>query len=215
VMDPGSKVTYIGVQIGRVAKIDSVPSDLNAYLIYRRALDEGTGQLEDTTLVAAIKGAASGGPIDSGRAIMEAIAADPAKRRILSDPYSLSPERGREPDLGRQSDMATRRANTIDPSLHGWVTTFVMAAHNTKIVRRSNALLGWAYGKRFRYTEVMSAGKSAAAPIIAAGVTGAIVAGSAFGVLMSRGVGRKLLDRALPKPGSAPGEAAVTAGISP
>ena len=31
-----------------------------------------------------------------------------------------------------------------------------MAAINTRIVRRTNALLGYAYGKDFRYSEVMS-----------------------------------------------------------
>ena len=33
-----------------------------------------------------------------------------------------------------------------------------MAAINTRIVRRSNALLGYAYGKDFRYSEAMSFG---------------------------------------------------------
>jgi len=33
-----------------------------------------------------------------------------------------------------------------------------MAAHNTKIVRRTNGLLGWVYGKNFHYREVMNAG---------------------------------------------------------
>jgi len=82
-----------------------------------------------------------------------------------------------------------------------------MAAHNTKIVRRSNGLLGWVYGKNFRYREVMSAGKSAVAPLVAAGMAGGIVATMTAGALLSRvSAGRRLLDRVLPKPGTGPSE---------
>ena len=169
--------------------------------------------MENTTLVAKIKGGASGGTIDSGRAMMEAIAENPAKRSVVTDPYSLSPDRALEPDLGRQTDVATARASSIDPSLDGWVGTFIMAMHNGKIVRRSNSLLGWAYGKNFRYTEVMSVGKSVVAPAIAAGMTGGIVATSVLGVLMSRGFGKKILDRVLPKPGTGPSEKTRDSGF--
>ena len=202
-----------GAKIVTSCGFDSVPSDLSAYLIYRKSLEDNTGELEDTTLVAKIKGGMSGGTIDSGRAMMEAAAENPAAQRAMADPYSLSPDRALEPK-GRQSDIALRRASSIDPSLDGWVTTFVMAAHNGKIVRRSNALLGWAYGKNFRYNEVMSTGSSIAAPVIAAGVTGGLVAGMATGALLSRvSLGRKVLDKVLPKPGTGPSEETRDSGF--
>ncbi|MEU7765968.1 saccharopine dehydrogenase NADP-binding domain-containing protein [Nocardia sp. NPDC049190] len=194
-----------GAKIVNSCGYDSIPSDLSVYQLYRRTLEDNTGELTDTTLVAALKGGVSGGTIDSGRAMMEAIAADPAKGSVLSHPYSLSPDKSMDPDVGRQSDQALSRASAIDPSLDGWVSTFVMASHNTKIVRRTNGLLGWVYGKNFRYREVMSAGKSRVAPLVAAGMAGGIVAGMTVGALLSRtSAGRKLLDRVLPEPGTGP-----------
>ncbi|KZM70865.1 saccharopine dehydrogenase family protein [Nocardia terpenica] len=196
-----------GAKIVNSCGYDSIPSDLSVYQLYRRTLADNTGELTDTTLVAWLKGGASGGTIDSGRAMMEAVAADPAKASVLSHPYSLSPDRSMDPDVGRQTDQALQRASAIDPSLDGWVATFVMAAHNTKIVRRSNGLLGWVYGKNFRYREVMSAGKSPAAPLVAAGIAGGIAATMVAGALLSRvRAGRRLLDRMLPKPGTGPSE---------
>lgn len=141
----------------------------------------------------------------------EAVAADPAVLEVFLQPYSLSPDASREPDFGPQSDQALQRAAGIDPSLSGWVTVFVMAPHNTKIVRRSNGLLGWVYGKNFRYREVMSTGKSFVAPLVAAGLAGGFAVGTRFGArvapLITVGVVRKVLDLILPRPGSGPGKA--------
>ncbi|MFB7721925.1 saccharopine dehydrogenase family protein [Nocardia sp. NPDC056100] len=202
-----------GAKIVNSAGYDSIPSDLSVYQLYKRSVDDNTGELTDVTLVAWLKGGVSGGTVDSGRAMMEAIAADPKKGAIMSHPYSLSPDKSLEPDVGRQSDQALERAANIDPSLRGWVATFVMGAHNTKIVRRSNGLLGWPYGKNFRYREVMSAGTSATAPLVAAGMAGGIVAGMAAGAVLSRvAVGRRLLDRLVPKPGTGPSEKARNSG---
>ncbi|MEV6137333.1 saccharopine dehydrogenase NADP-binding domain-containing protein [Nocardia sp. NPDC051990] len=202
-----------GAKIVNSCGYDSIPSDLSVYQLYKRTVADSTGELADTTLIASMKGGVSGGTIDSGRAMMEAIAADPAKGSVLSHPYSLSADKSMEPDVGRQTDQALQRASSIDPTLDGWVGTFVMAAHNTKIVRRTNGLLGWVYGKNFRYREVMSAGKSAAAPLVAAGMAGGIVAAGAAGAVLSRvAVGRKLLDRIVPKPGTGPSEQARTSG---
>ncbi|MGQ4596969.1 saccharopine dehydrogenase NADP-binding domain-containing protein [Nocardia sp. R6R-6] len=202
-----------GAKIVNSCGFDSIPSDLNVYQLYRRSVEDNTGELADTTTVASLRGGFSGGTIDTARAMMEAIATDPAKGSVLSHPYSLSPDKSRDPDVGRQSDQALSRASTIDPSLDGWVSTFVMAVHNTKIVRRTNGLLGWVYGKNFRYREVMNAGKSRMAPLVAASVAGGIVAGVAVGAVLSRSsAGRKILDRVLPEPGTGPSEAARASG---
>jgi short subunit dehydrogenase-like uncharacterized protein len=202
-----------GAKIVNSCGYDSIPSDLSVYQLYKRSVADNTGELEETTLIASLKGGVSGGTIDSGRAMMEAIAADPSKGSVMSHPYSLSPDQSMEPKVGRQTDQALQRASSIDPGLDGWVGTFVMAAHNTKIVRRTNGLLGWVYGKNFRYREVMNAGKSPAAPLVAAGMAGGIVATMAAGAVLSRvAVGRKLLDRIVPKPGTGPSEKARTSG---
>ncbi|WP_327150978.1 saccharopine dehydrogenase family protein [Nocardia sp. NBC_01329] len=202
-----------GAKIVNSCGFDSIPSDLSVHQLYRAVAADHAGELADTTLVATVHGGVSGGTIDSARAMWEAIAADPSKKAVISDPYSLSPDTARDPRVGRQSDHALQRAAGIAPGLKGWVGTFVMAPHNTKIVRRSNGLLGWVYGKNFRYREVMDAGTSAAAPLIAAAAAGGVIAGMrAVAVLSKSSPGRELLDRVLPEPGTGPDEKARAAG---
>jgi short subunit dehydrogenase-like uncharacterized protein len=84
-----------------------------------------------------------------------------------------------------------------------WIAPFVMASFNTRIVRRSNALQDWAYGREFSYGEAMGAGSgprgAVTAAIVSAGLVGAVSA-------MSFGPTRGLLDRVLPAPGTGPSE---------
>ncbi len=202
-----------GARIVNSCGFDSVPSDLNAFLCYRASVADGTGELLDTTAVVTMKGGMSGGTLDSVRAIAEAVSDDPSVTRVLAHPHSLSPDPSMEPDMGRDTGLAWSRASAIDDSLDGWVTTFMMAQHNTKVVRRTNGLLGWAYGKHFRYREVMGVGSSRLAPAIAAGVSAGLVGAFAVtGLLSSNSVGRKVLDRAFPKPGTGPSEQSRNSG---
>lgn len=202
-----------GAKIVNSCGFDSVPSDLSVFLLHRRAVEDHAGELASATLVATVRGSMSGGTIDSGRAQWEAIADDPSLGRIVADPYALSPDRNCAPDLGKQSDHTLRRARGIDPSLSGWVTTFIMASHNTKIVRRTNGLLGWAYGKHFRYREVMHAGTSVTAPLTAAVVAAGLATLALLGPMLSRGLGKRVVDRLVPKPGTGPDERARDNGF--
>ena len=188
-----------GARIVHACGFDSVPSELGVLLCAEQAAAEGAGTLEDTVLhVKSAAGGFSGGTIDSMRAQLDAVAGDPALRRLVADPYSLSPDRSAEPELGDEQDRLTV---TKDPELGRWTGSFVMAPFNTRIVRRSNALTGYAYGRRFRYREVMGYGRSPLAPLVAAGVTTGLAAGMAG---MSFGPTRALLDRVLPAPGTGP-----------
>jgi len=74
-------------------------------------------------------------------------------------------------------------------------------------VRRSNALQDWAYGRKFRYSEYMSVGSSAIAPVASAVVYGVGNAASGLGSRYFRMLPRRLVERALPKPGTGPSEA--------
>ena len=115
----------------------------------------------------------------------------------MLDAYGLSPERSLEPTGSERDQLLPTR----DPLLGQWVAPFVMATFNTRIVRRSNALLGYAYGKGFRYREVMSVGRGPAAPLLAAGVSAGLgVLAGGFALKPTRMV----LDRVLPKPGEGP-----------
>jgi short subunit dehydrogenase-like uncharacterized protein len=189
-----------GARIVHSCGYDSIPSDLATYLLAERARADGAGGLTDVTLTAWARGGFSGGTIDSMRAQLEAVGADSSRRRVVGDPYALSPDRAAEP--------ATRQP--ADAGLPGrgrdgrWTAPFVMAGYNTRIVRRSNALQDWAYGRSFRYGEVMGTGSGPVGALTAVAVTGGLAAAlGAFGF----GPTRALLDRVLPAPGSGPSEA--------
>jgi short subunit dehydrogenase-like uncharacterized protein len=78
-----------------------------------------------------------------------------------------------------------------------------MASVNTRVVRRSNALQGWAYGRSLRYGEVMGTGPGARGAVRAVGLTvGLRLTVPAFALPPTR----LLLDRLLPAPGTGPDE---------
>jgi short subunit dehydrogenase-like uncharacterized protein len=85
-----------------------------------------------------------------------------------------------------------------------------MAAINTRVVRRSNALQGWAYGRRFRYREVMAFGEGIKGRAMATGVaaaTGGVTVGMALPPT------RFVLDRVLPDPGEGPSDQMIRDGF--
>ena len=195
-----------GARIVHACGFDSIPSDLGVLLLSERARDDGAGDLAETTLgVLSAKGGVSGGTIDSMRTQLDAVRSDPALRRLVADPYALSPDRGAEPPDPPRIRRAVRR----DPQLGRWTAPFVMAPYNTRIVRRSNALTGHAYGRTLRYREVVAFGPGPLAPIKAAGATlalGALAGG------MTLAPTRAALSRLLPSPGEGPSEATSNAG---
>src|SRR6202035_3281145 len=209
-----------GARIVHACGFDSIPSDLTVYALYRRAVEDGTGEHEhreelgETTFVLrGFSGGFSGGTVASGVELFQTASTDPDVRRLLGDPYSLSTDRGADSDLGPQPDLPWRRGGTIAPELAGlWTAGFLMAPSNTRIVRRSNALQDWAYGRRLRYSEAMSLGSSIAAPVASAGLTGALNATFGVGSRFCRVLPRRLVERVLPKPGTGPSEKARERG---
>jgi short subunit dehydrogenase-like uncharacterized protein len=198
-----------GARIVHACGFDSIPSDLSVYALYRQVAEDGAGELCDTTFVVrGFSGGFSGGTIASMTELFRDASSDPQVRHLLGDPYSLSTDRSAEPDLGSQPDLPWRRGADIAPELAGsWTTGFLMAASNTRVVRRSNALQDWAYGRRFRYSEAMSLGSSFVAPVASAIVTGMMGAAFELGGRFFRLLPRGLVERVLPKPGTGPSEA--------
>jgi trans enoyl reductase len=199
-----------GARIVHSCGFDSIPSDLTVYALYRRAAEDQAGQLTDTNMVVrSFVGGVSGGTVASMIELLRAASSDPEARRLMTDPYTLTPDRGEEPELGAQPDARWRRGREIAPELDGyWTGAFVMAAANTRIVRRSNALLDYAYGRRFEYAEQISLGKSFAAPVAAAMATGGNTATMALGGRYFNRLPSKLVERIAPKPGTGPSERA-------
>ena len=203
-----------GARIVHSCGFDSVPSDLSVYALYRAARDDGAGHLLATDFVVrSFAGGVSGGTVASMLEVLAAASGDPDVRRQLNDPYTLTTDRDAEPELGRQPDMPLRRGRRIAPELAGvWTAGFMMAPVNTRIVRRSNALLDWAYGRTFRYTESMSMGSSPLAPLASAVVSGVGGATVGLGGRFFRLLPRRLVERVVPKPGTGPSEEARDRG---
>lgn len=192
-----------GARIVHCCGFDSIPSDLGVWLLHQEA-----GELEDTTYVLrGARGGASGGTVDSMTTMLDEVKSDAAKRKLLFDPYSLSPDRDGEPDLGRQPDMGPP---SHDDDIGEWLGPFVMAAINTRIVRRSNALQDWAYGRRFRYRETMAMGPGPVGLAKATAVVGGL--GALTGALAVPPV-RKALGRFIPSAGEGPSEEAREKGF--
>ncbi|HEX8206302.1 MAG TPA: saccharopine dehydrogenase NADP-binding domain-containing protein [Solirubrobacteraceae bacterium] len=191
-----------GARIVHNCGFDSIPSDLGTFLLHGEA-----GELGDTTLVVrAMKGGPSGGTLDSMTGQIDAMRSDRSKAKVMMDPYALSPERSREPDGKDEADL---RGPKHDDEL-GWLAPFVMAQINTRVVRRSNALQEWAYGRGFRYREVMGMGDGTGGRVKATGLSlglGALVAGMTFPL------SRKALGVVLPSPGEGPSEKARENGF--
>jgi trans enoyl reductase len=199
-----------GARIVLSCGFDSVPSDLNAYQLYRRAILDGTGQLGDTTLVLRSfwQTGVSGGSVATYLDAMRTASSDPEAHRLVDDPYTLTTDRGAEAELGVQPDFPCRRGREVAPELTGlWTGGFFQSPYNSRIVRRSNALQNWAYGRRFRYSETMSLGHSFAAPVFAAVVTAVLKVVFGLGNRYARLLPRRLVERIAPKPGTGPSAA--------
>ena len=98
-----------------------------------------------------MQGGFSGGTAASLKATLAAAAREPSLLGLLSDPFALTPGfKG----VSQPSGLIPE----YDPTIGAWVAPFVMAPINTKIVHRTNFLLGEAYGSDFVYDEMMVAG---------------------------------------------------------
>jgi short subunit dehydrogenase-like uncharacterized protein len=187
-----------GARIVHCCGFDSIPMDIGAWFLQQEARQRYGAYCESILLlVKAMKGTASGGTMASIMNVMREARADREVARVLARPYSLNP-----PGEQRGPDRGDQRGIRYDPDADSWTAPFIMATVNTRVVRRSHALLGYPWGESFRYREAIRTGRGAAgwlrSAVITAGLTG-LVGAASFG--WSRG----LLERyVLPKPGTGP-----------
>ena len=143
-----------GARLVMSCGFDSIPSDIGVLCLHEHAERVHSEKCSEMTLlVRAMKGGASGGTYDSMLNAIEQARRDKNIVRILLDPYALNPEGDRTGPDGRDQDKPIH--NDDIPS---WTAPFVMAGVNTRVVRRSNALLGYRYGNDFRYHEATLSG---------------------------------------------------------
>ncbi|MFO7931279.1 MAG: saccharopine dehydrogenase NADP-binding domain-containing protein [Desulfosalsimonas sp.] len=187
-----------GARIVNACGFDSIPSDMGVYFLQKQARQRlGRSLSRVKMLVRAMRGGASGGTVASIINLVEESRRNPEVTRILKNPYSLAPagmQTGvRQPGVSRPQ---------FDADAESWVAPFVMAAVNTRIVHRSNALADYYYGSDFKYHEAVLTGKGFKGRLRAirfSVLTGVFFAAAAFAPA------RKLMQKLiLPKPGQGP-----------
>ena len=176
---------------------DSIPSDMGVYFIQKISkAKKGQIAKQIQMRVAGASGGISGGTYESLSHVNEEAHKDKNIFKVLINPYGLNP-------VGEQEGLDKYDLRTIvyDKASKSWIGPFVMAAINTKIVRRSNALSGYAYGKDFRYDEATLSGK---------GLKGRVkgfISVIPIGLMMSAKPGsllKRIIDKILPKAGEGP-----------
>ncbi|MDN5563168.1 MAG: saccharopine dehydrogenase NADP-binding domain-containing protein [Luteococcus sp.] len=192
-----------GATLVTACGFDSVPSDLGVLVAATTAREAGAGELLGTTMhLRSFSGGMSGGTIDALRTQIDASRHGVrTPGRSSSDPYALSPDRDAEPEpRGRRNSVIWLETSG---DTREFAAPFFMARYNEQVVRRSNALLGWAYGRGFRYREAQDTGKGAKGLVKALGIGAAL---PAFVISLATPGLRQVADRLLPAPGQGPSE---------
>ena len=185
---------------------DSIPADLGTLLAQTFAVEEFDSSCHEVRVyVERASGGVSGGTLASAAELFAAASEDPEVRKVLGNPYSLAPPGERE-----GVDPGEQRLPRKDPLRASWTAPSPMAVINERVVRRSNALLGYPWGREFRCSEVTVTG---------GGLGGAAKAGLVAGGLglftlgMSLGPTRDLLTKyVFPDPGEGPSEEQMASG---
>ncbi|TKX67968.1 trans-acting enoyl reductase family protein [Halorubrum sp. SP9] len=177
-----------GARIVHSCGFDSVPADLGTLLVQSFAGETHGAPCETVRIyLDGGSGSVSGGTLASAGELFAAAATDPLAREALRNPYSLAPRGER-----RGVDPGEQRWPRRDALRGEWTAPSPMAPVNERVVRRSNALLGYPWGREFRCSEVVPTGDG---PVGAA--TAGLVAGGLglFTAAMSVGPIRSALRR--------------------
>lgn len=194
-----------GARIVNSCGFDSIPSDLGVRFLQQQSLLHfGSYCTQVKMRVKNTRGGVSGGTIASMVNLYREMATDPAIRAEMQDFYSLCPA-----DFG---DRVAQRDIGVeyDKDFNSWVGPFVMAAINTRIVLRSNALRAEPYAAVFAYDEGTLTGTGRPGEKKARRLArGARLMGLVMTVRSLRWLASRFL---LPKPGTGPSPKAQREG---
>ena len=185
------------IKIVNSCGFDSIPSDMGVYFIQNEIKKAYKSYAKSIKMrVAGIRGGISGGTYGSMNNLLKEAYADKSVFKVLNNPYGLNPK-----DKMEGLDKKDLRKIIFDNESKSWIYPFIMAGINTKIVRRSNALSNFQYGKEFTYEEATMAGK---------GISGFWKAILALFPLAMIGINpnsflKKIVNSFMPKPGEGPG----------
>ena len=182
-----------GARLIHCCGFDSIPSDLGVFVAQQRMMNQhGLFATKVSGRMGKSKGAVSGGTVASMLLAVEQAVSDPIARKVLSDPYGLYPS-----ELSPGSDGPDQRGVRWDDRFESWTGPFVMAAINSKVVRRSNALASLVYGADFSYDESLLVDNRRSGLLMAGGMSIGMAA-LAIPPL------RRPISKRLPQPGEGP-----------
>lgn len=195
-----------GARIVHSCGFDCIPSDLGVYFVQQTMRERhGVASPYVKCRVAGFKGGTSGGTAASMLNLLEEASEKPEVRRLLAHPYALNPK-----DARTGPDPPDTLLPLWDEGFEQWVGPFLMGAVNTRVVRRSNALLEYRYGRGFRYDEGILCGPGRGGYLRAA-LTGAGLAAVATAASLRQL--RALLRWSVPAPGKGPSAKQREAGF--
>ncbi|HET8935544.1 MAG TPA: saccharopine dehydrogenase NADP-binding domain-containing protein [Polyangiales bacterium] len=167
----GETAQRSGARLVHCCGFDSIPSDLGVWFLQTQAkLRYGKPCDRVRGAIIQVDGDPSGGTLASIDLLMQEARKDPAVAEMLVDPYNLNPLPERSGPDGQDPALPFR-----DPD-YGWTAPWIMATANTRVVRRTNAVLGYPYGRDFRYAEFFAAGDGIKGLAVASGITLGLIA---------------------------------------
>ncbi len=185
-----------GTRIVPTCGFDSIPSDFGAWLTARYIREKLHLECESVSAYFKLGGGINGGTLASFYHLIES-----GQVATVRDPYLLDPDRS-APTQAQRERNADPTGVRFNADLQRWVTSFVMGPINTRVVRRTQALLG----TPFDYQEYSSFKKSSSARVAA-------TAGRMFESMLGSRLGRRMLKPLLPSPGDGPTEKVMDSGF--
>jgi short subunit dehydrogenase-like uncharacterized protein len=185
-----------GTRIVPGCGFDSIPSDFGAWLTSRYIRESLNAECMSVSAYFRVGGGINGGTLASLFHMLE------TDQLVVSrDPFLLDPDPAAHSaeERRRNADPAGVR---YDADFKKWVGPFLMGSINTRVVRRTQALLGI----RFDYQEYSKYGSSRTARTV-------LIGGKVFESIAASGFGRRILKRLLPKPGEGPSEKVMDEGF--
>ena len=188
-----------GARIIPFCGFDSIPSDLSALLANEAMRQRHGEECNEVKVAFSLRGGVNGGTLAS---MFNMLAAGQLAQ--MADPFLLNPEGQHPTPSAAHADPLGPR---YDPEFKAWLGPFVMSTTNTRVVRRSAALLGYADG--YAYQEYLRLGRGAVAALTAVGLSAGSFASQAALRLVPV---RRLAQRLAPAPGTGPSEASMDGG---
>lgn len=192
-----------GTRIVPGCGFDSVPSDLGAWLLAQQLHRQHGEACSSVKACFSIRGGLNGGTAAS---MFNAL--DAGDGALIDDPFLLNPAGTAPADPSSHRDPL---GAVRDSDFKAWLAPFVMGPINTRVVRRSAALLAESglFTPDFHYQEYARIGRGPLGALAASGVAAGMAAGRSALTLAPL---RRLAERFAPAPGQGPSEAAMDAG---